>query len=122
MHSQVREVSQTVVTSLVFDRMVEQPAIARAGAARVAKYLAAWAWELNSKLTGPVGTSDTEVLMALLPAEEAVWIASQRSRPLQCLGALRRELHAQWQAGNLPTHLHWKLEEDVRELDLIVGA
>jgi hypothetical protein len=117
-----REVSQTVVTALVFDRLVADPEVARAGASRVARYLAAWAWELNSKLTGPVATSDREVLMALLPAEEAVWISGQRSRPLQCLGALRRELHAQWRAGNLPTHLHLKLEDDVRKLDTMVGA
>lgn len=118
----VREVSQTVVTALVFDRHVQQPDVARAGASRVARYLAAWAWELNSKLIGPVLASDREVLMALLPTEEAAWIAGQRSRPLQCLGALRRELHAQWRAGNLPMHLHMKLEDDVRQLDTIVGA
>uniref|UniRef100_A0A7S0JI74 Bestrophin homolog n=2 Tax=Calcidiscus leptoporus TaxID=127549 RepID=A0A7S0JI74_9EUKA len=60
-------------------------------------------------------------LHALLPSEEAEWIGAQRSRPLQLLCALRRELHSQFRLQNLPTHLHRKLDEDVRELDLIVG-
>ena len=62
------------------------------------------------------------MLAALLPYEEARWIGAQRSRPLQCLGALRRELHAQWREGNIPTHAHRKVEEDVRELDTIIGS
>ena len=27
-----------------------------------------------------------------------------------------------WQAGNLPAHLHYKLEEDLRALDTVVGG
>jgi predicted membrane chloride channel (bestrophin family) len=63
-----------------------------------------------------------DVLRALLPESEASWVAAQRSRPLVLLGALRRELHKQWEVGNLPPHLHRKLDEDVRELDLVVGG
>jgi len=49
-------------------------------------------------------------------------MAAQRSRPLQLLGALRRALHAQWREGNLPTHVHRKLEENVSELNLVASS
>ena len=35
---------------------------------------------------------------------------------------LRRVLHNQCRNGNLPWHEHRKLEEDLRELDLVVGG
>lgn len=126
-----REVAQGAATSLLFDPEAPDQPQARAAAAQIVRYLTCFAWELNSKLTGVsdgAGTSELspgdkgDVLRALLPAAEAQWIAQCRSRPLQLLGALRRVLHAQWRAGNLPTHLHRKLEEDVRELDLVVGG
>ena len=31
-------------------------------------------------------------------------------------------LHKQFREGNLPPHVHRKFEEDVRELDLVVGG
>lgn len=117
-----REIAQGTATALAFDGSVPEPQVARDGAARVCRYLAAFAWEMAAKLTGPVDTDDNAVLMAMLPEHEAAWISPERSRPLLLLGALRRELHAQFRAGNLPTHLHRKLEEDVRELDTVVGT
>ena len=62
------------------------------------------------------------MLEVLLPPEEVEFIAAQRIRPLQLLSALRRELHDQWALGHLPAHLHRKLEEDVREIDKIIGS
>ena len=115
-----REVAQGAATALLFDKHVADRRVARAGAARVCRYLAAFAWELCAKLTAPV--TDSTALHALLPASEADWVAAQRSRPLVLLGSLRRELHTQYRAGNLPRHLHRKLEEDVRMLDLVVGS
>ena len=41
---------------------------------------------------------------------------------VQLLGAIRRVLHGQYKAGNLPQHIARKLEEDVRELGLVVGG
>lgn len=117
-----RGLAQGVATALLYDRHVADRAVAQVGAARICQYLAAFAWELCAKLTGGEAATDTAVLTALLPPAEAEWIGTQRSRPLQLLGALRRELHSQFRAGNLPTHTHRKLEEDVRELDLIVGG
>ena len=53
---------------------------------------------------------------------EAAWIASQRSRPAQLLVSLRVELYEQFQLGHLPAHLHRKIEEDTRSLNLILGG
>ena len=104
-----------------------QLAEARTAAAQVCKCLAAWAWELNAKLTGPQKIRTTQVysddiVEILLPPSEAKWLQKQRSRPLQILGGLRRVLHRQWAVGNLASHLHRKLEEDLRELDVVVGG
>jgi len=63
-----------------------------------------------------------DVLQLLLPEAEAAWMAKQRSRPLVLLGALRRTVHSQFKNGNLPSHLHRKMEEDMRDLDLVVGG
>ena len=127
-----REVAQSVATALTYAGGLPQKASATAAAARVGRLVVAYAYELNAKLTGIAdgsgGTRDLvpgerdDVLRALLPESEASWVAAQRSRPLVLLGALRRELHKQWEVGNLPPHLHRKLDEDVRELDLVVGG
>lgn len=128
-----REVAQGVATALVFDETLPDRARARAAAAQISRYLLCYSWELNSKLTGRglpdgAGTADlqpgekVDVLKALLPAEEAEWLAMSRSRPLAALGALRRVLHGEFRAGNLPSHVARKLDEDVRELDLVVGG
>ena len=122
-----REVCQTAATALLFDETVAKPAEARTAAAQVCKCLAAWAWELNAKLTGPQKIRTTQVysddiVEILLPPSEAKWLQKQRSRPLQILGGLRRVLHRQWAVGNLASHLHRKLEEDLRELDVVVGG
>ena len=89
-------------------------------ATRTGCYLTAFSWELNAKLTGPERKDD--VLRVLLPEKEAAWLAEQRSRPLQILRQLRRTLYAQLAAGALPVHVHRKLEEDIKELDLVVGG
>ena len=145
--------AQSCATTLYYGRAPPE----RKAALDCSRYLIAFAWELNAKLTGPdqVRTAyrSDEVLAALLPEAEAEWIARQSLRPLQLLGFIRRELLVQYragksltpfphmphpifptyiistdyffsisQSGNLPRHLHWKLEEDVKELDLIVGG
>ena len=94
-----REVAQTTATSLFFDASLvgADKEKAREAAAKVCRYLAAWAWELNTKLTGPDSIRaamlyNDDVIKVLLPENEARWIASVRSRPLQLLGAIRRTL------------------------------
>jgi putative membrane protein len=107
---------------LLFSKHVPEPAAARNGSARVCRYLAAFAWELRGRLTGGPLAVETRVLDTLLPPEEAKWMADQRHRPLQLLCALRFELLEQYRVGNLPAHIHRKLEEDVLALDTIVGG
>lgn len=118
-----REVAQGVATALLFSDDIPAREKAWEASAKVCRYLAAFAWELNAKLTySPKPGQGTDVLKVLLSPAEVEWFSVQRSRPLQLLGALRREIHGQYTQGNLPPHLHRKLEEDVRELDLVVGA
>lgn len=73
-----REVAQGVATTLLFDEEL-QDATAPDAAARVCRYLAAFCWETNAKLTGP--TLPDDVLHVLLPPAEAAWMVEQRSRP-----------------------------------------
>lgn len=122
-----REIAQTTATSLFFDETVDERATARQAAGRICCLLAAWAWELNAKLTGPTSIRATmlysdDVLKELLPEEEAQWLRDARSRPIQLIGMMRRTLHAEFKAGRLPRQAHRKLEDDVRELGLVVGG
>jgi len=116
-----RDIGQLLSTALLTDTSLPKPEKARVAAFRCCRYLAAFTWELRNKLTGGEVAEDLSVLRALLPEEEANWIGAQRSRPLQALASLRREVHAQFRNGNLPTHLHRRLEEDIHELNMIVG-
>ncbi|KAL1527083.1 hypothetical protein AB1Y20_015766 [Prymnesium parvum] len=115
-----REIAQTVATALLFDEEVGEREEACEAAVRVGRLLAAFSWEMNAKLTGPVLKDD--VLRALLPEAEAKWMSTQRSRPVQLIGQLRRVMYSQYRAGNLPVHVHRKLEEDLRALDLVLGG
>lgn len=129
-----RQAAQTIATSMLFDESLEEPAqpAAHAAAAQACRYLAAFPWELNAKLTGKDDGSgrmrdlqpgeDLEVLQALLPPREAQWVGQSRSRPLHLLGATRRVLHDQLRAGRLHHIVYRKLEEDLKELDLVVGG
>ncbi|EOD38332.1 hypothetical protein EMIHUDRAFT_224720 [Emiliania huxleyi CCMP1516] len=115
-----QQAAQTVATALLFDRSLpaERAPASHAAASKVCRYLAAFPWELNAKLTGKgdgVGKTrglrpgeDTDILRVLLPAEEVDFIGQARSRPLLLLGAMRRQLHAQLR--------------DLKELDLVVGG
>jgi len=106
-----RQAAQTVATALLFDRSLpaERAPASHAAASKVCRYLAAFPWELNAKLTGKgdgVGKTrglrpgeDTDILRVLLPAEEVDFIGQARSRPLLLLGAMRRQLHAQLRVG-----------------------
>lgn len=129
-----RQAAQTVVTSLLFDYTLPQShaAAAHAAAAKVCRYLAVFPWELNAKLTGK-GDGEgktrglrqgeaTDILHAILPAEEATWLGDARSRPLLLLGAMRRVLNGQLRAGTLHPMVFRKLDEDLKELDLVVGG
>lgn len=109
----------------------EHPAAAAGistAALRTCGYLVAFGWELSAKLSsplprpGPQTDKSEDVLCALLPAAEAEWTAAQRSRPLALLQSMRRCLHADYTAGRLPAPLYYKLEEDIRELDFVVGS
>ena len=125
-----RELAQTAATALLFDQTLPegtQRDQAHEAASQVCRYLAAWCWELNAKLTGPQSIRASalysdEVLRTLLPDDEVRWLSSQRSRPLQLLGCMRRVLHRQYKQGNLPWHVHRKMEEDIAALDLVVGG
>lgn len=90
-----REISQTVATALLWDKKVGRNPDARDGAARVALYLAGFAWELRARLMGGSIAKDRSVIDVIYPPAEATFVAGQRVRPLQLLSDLRRELHDQ---------------------------
>ena len=125
-----RQAAQTVATSLLFDSSATPTS--HKAAERVGRYLAAFPWELNAKLTGKGAGfghrrdlqpgEDTEILDTLLPKEEAEWIGQMRSRPLQLLGCIRRVLHTQLKLGSLHPMVYRKIDEDLKELDLVVGG
>lgn len=103
-----REIAQSTATALFFDEDIPRKADARKAATDVCRYLAAWCWELNAKLTGPPTIRGSalysdDIIRVLLNEEEADWLSQQRSRPLQILGSLRRVLHRQFRAGNTET-------------------
>ena len=90
-------------------------------AAKICQYLAAWAWELNAKLTGPTSIRASslysdDVINVLLSEAEAKWLSSVRSRPLQLIGMCRRTLQKEFKRGTLPQHVHRKLDQDLAEL------
>jgi len=123
-----REIAQTTATALAFDSDVRDRRSAATAAARTCRLLAAWCWELAKQLTGPpdirdsntAGVYSDEILQVLLPANEVEWLEDQRSRPAQILGLLRQIFHSQYRAGNLPVHVHRKLDEDVKGLDMVL--
>ena len=97
----------------------ERVAAAQQAALQVGRYVVAFGWALSARLRS---ASAADVLAKLLGGEEAAWVSSQRSPPLALIRACRRVLAEQNRAGNLPAHLHYKLEEDLRELDMQVGG
>lgn len=129
-----RQAAQTTATSLLFDEGLPETLApsAHASAEMIGRYLAAFPWELSAKLTGKgdgVGKTrdlkpgeDLDILEALLPPAEAAWIGQARSRPLLLLGAIRRVLTRELRAGSLPSVVYRKLDEDLKELDLVVGG
>ena len=119
----IRGIGQTVATALLWDKNVGHKTDARDGAARVALYLAGFAWELRARLMGGTIAHDSDVINVIYDdSEEATFVANQRIRPLHLLSDMRRELHDQYTEGNLPDHIHRQLAEDMRELDRIVGS
>ena len=124
-----REVAQSTAAALYFDDTIprESRAEAREAAAKICQYLAAWAWELNAKLTGPTSIRASslysdDVINVLLSEAEAKWLSSVRSRPLQLIGMCRRTLQKEFKRGTLPQHVHRKLDQDLAELGLVVGG
>ena len=99
------------------------------------RLLCAFGWSLATRLS-PGGEPETlpaiesgdavslppEVLLELLPPDEASWVAAQRSRPLALLGRIRRVLVTELGSGRLHPAVYYKLEEDLRELDHVVGS
>ena len=47
---------------------------------------------------------------------------TQRSRPLALLGLIRRSLYAEMAEGRLPSHMHYIIEIDIKEMDRAVSS
>jgi len=91
----------------------------------VARYLVAFAWSLKAILREPVRAesvmSPEDVLNVLLPPAEVRALLSSPSVPVALLGRLRWLFAAEQAAGQLQPHIHMKLEEDLRDLNLFLA-
>lgn len=102
-------------------------------ALQVARYLVAFSWALKADLREPVyhksldfesGRSflpPEDVLRTLLPKAEVDVLLLAPSVPIAILGRLRMLLADEHREGRLRPHLHHKLEEDLRDLNLCVA-
>jgi len=96
-----------------------------APALQVARYLVAFAWSLKAILREPVHDgsrkSPEDVLRALLPDDEVNLLLRDRNIPFALLGRLRMLFANEQRAGRLQSHMHLKLEEDLRDLNLFLA-
>ncbi|KAL1528906.1 hypothetical protein AB1Y20_010228 [Prymnesium parvum] len=96
-----------------------------AAALHVCRYVTGLGWELAARLSKAEEAEEAQsnaVLLALLPEEEAAYLATTRSRPLELIRSMRWVVLQELEAGRLPPALYYKLEEDIRQLDLVVGS
>jgi len=84
------------------------------------RYLCALTWSLRDKLRSSSLRDD--ILTTLLSKDEAEWICTQRSRPLSIIVRMRQLLWAEFSDGNLPSHFHYLLENDLKEIDQTVAS
>ena len=97
-----------------------------AAALRLARYIVALAWSLKAMVREPVRSeqlqSPEDVLRVLLPAGEVdALMAQPLAIPVALLGQMRNLLAAEQRAGRLQSHVHLKLEEDLRDLNSAIG-
>ena len=96
-----------------------------------ARYLVAFAWSLKAILREPAMEhleegmlkSPEDVLRVLLPPAEvhALLGVGLTGIPVALLGRLRMLFATEQRAGRLQSHVHLKLEEDLRDLNLILA-
>ena len=113
----IREMVQTV--GAVLNTRRGEPLPPCAASIQLVRCCAAFGWVLKAKLRD--GEECGDVLETLLPTV-GKWVASQRNPPVALVGCMRRVIQAEYEAQRLPVHLHYKLEEDIKELDLVVGG
>lgn len=91
-------------------------------ALQVCRYVTAFGWELAARFSKPIEDGCNSVLFALLPEDEVEYLSTARSRPLALIRSIRRITMYELEAGRLCSSLYLKLEEDIRQLDLVVGS
>lgn len=86
----------------------------------VARYLCAFAWSLRDMLRDAEDRDD--ILGCLLDAQEAKWVATQRSKPLALLGRIRQVLMVELSDGDLEPTQHFAIDMDIRELHAVCAT
>jgi len=86
----------------------------------IIRYLGVFGWVLKARCRG--GESAADVLNVLFEQKEAEYIANHRSPPAALIGRIRQALMDVYADGSLPFHLHAKLEQDLKELDQVIGS
>jgi len=110
-----REIASGAVTYLPPDADGEPPAAAYL----VCRYMAIFGWVFKARLRD--GEEADDVMRAVLPKEDVDWLLRQRSPVVAMIGRMRKLLHLQYASGELPAHLHYKLEQNLLELYQVVG-
>ena len=95
----------------------------RVPALDVARYLVAFAWALKAQLREPARSESQpeDILRILLPAAEVHALLSTPNVPVALLGRLRMLFANEQRCGRLQSHMHLKLEEDLRDLNLFLA-
>lgn len=93
---------------------------------QVVRYLVAFAWSLKATLRAPIVTGESltspeDVLRALLPPDEVNALLRSPSVPVALVGRLRMLFAQEQRLGRLQSHVHLKLEEDLRDLNLLLA-
>ena len=86
----------------------------------VCRYICAMTWSLRDKLRDAEERDD--ILRTLLSKDDRKWVISQRSQPLALLIRIRQILYNEFADGKLPPHLHYVLEDDLKDLDHVIAS
>ena len=88
---------------------------------QVVRYLVAFAWSLKATLREPVHPDACDVLRTLLHRDEVHALLKAPSVPVALLGRMRMLFSDEQRRGRLQSHIHQKLEEDLRDLNLLLA-
>jgi len=112
-----RELASGAITYLAPDASDGLPSEA---AYLICRYMAIFGWVFKARLRE--GEEAHDVMRAMLPEEDLLWLLPQRAPVVAMITRVRKLLHEQHASGQLAPHLHYKLEQNLLELYQTVGG